>query len=135
VSARNRARRRGGESAGTALEFAMLSPVLLALLFGVFELGWALHCSSTVRHALEATGRTLEMNPSYSEGDLKHDLVARLPEFSESQLAVSYTKTATAGGVSLGEVDVTYSHPLGYPVADLGQLRFRSSVVAPLNGG
>jgi Flp pilus assembly protein TadG len=113
----------------------MLSPALLAMLFGVFELGWALHCSSTVRHGLEATGRTLEMNPTYTQADLQRDLVARLPQIPAAAIAVSYSKSATSGGVNLGEVDVTYSHPVGYPLADLGQLQFRSSVLAPLNGG
>ena len=128
-------RRRGARHGGSAIEFALLSPVLIALVFGVFELGWALHCSSNVRHALEATGRTLELNPTYGQSDLRQDLAGRLTDIPTTAWTLSYSKTTTSGGIYLGEIDIAYTHPLGYPVADLGHMQFHVSTTVPLNGG
>jgi len=135
VFARLRRPRRGWEEGGSAVEFALLSPVLIALVFGVFELGWALHCSSDVRHALEATGRTLELNPTYDQSALTQDFTGRLTDIPLSNVVLTYSKTTTSGGVAVGEIDVTYTHPLGYPVANLGRMQFHSSTSVPLNGG
>ncbi|TIP79183.1 MAG: pilus assembly protein, partial [Mesorhizobium sp.] len=47
MSAKRRAFSRDG-SGGAALEFALIAPFLIMLLFGIFAFGWALNAMSSV---------------------------------------------------------------------------------------
>jgi Flp pilus assembly protein TadG len=63
-------------SGATALEFALISPVLIMLTVGGFQLAWALHCAATVRWSLETSARNLMLNPTESADALKSAMLS-----------------------------------------------------------
>lgn len=52
------------ERGATALEFAMIAPVLLLLLFGGIEAGRFLFLASTLRHATAGAARCVAIDPA-----------------------------------------------------------------------
>ena len=61
------ARRPGSEDGAVAIEFAIVGPLMLALMFGTIELGRLLWWEATTRYAVEEGARcaTLGSAPSY----------------------------------------------------------------------
>ncbi|RUT98074.1 TadE/TadG family type IV pilus assembly protein, partial [Mesorhizobium sp. M7A.T.Ca.TU.009.02.1.1] len=60
MSARVSAFRRD-RSGGAGLEFALIAPFLVMLLFGIFAFGWSMHSVSSVRYTLETSARSLQL--------------------------------------------------------------------------
>ncbi len=131
AAARRRARRRG-DSGAAALEFAMLAPVLLALLFGVFELGWALHCGASVRYAIERSSRALITDPNTTASALQSAAQARLSGLPVSNLEISITKE-TVGTGQIARVSWRYNYNMALPYVPDTTITFDSSMVVPIS--
>jgi len=43
------------------LEFALIAPFLIVLLFGIFALGWSMNFVSSVRYTLETSSCSLQL--------------------------------------------------------------------------
>ena len=71
-----RACRRGA----TAVEFALVVPVFLAMTIGVVEMGRALWIKATMQHAVELTTRYFMVNNSATDATLQTYATARLGE-------------------------------------------------------
>src|SRR5258706_12782288 len=83
-------------SGATALEFALVSPVFIPLLVGLFQVAWALHSAATVKWSLETASRSLLLNPSETATTLKSDMVGLLAgRASSSNLTVTITQDTT----------------------------------------
>ena len=52
---------RRDRSGGAGLEFALIAPFLIVLLFGIFVLGWSMNSVSSVRYTLETSFRSLQL--------------------------------------------------------------------------
>lgn len=131
AAARRRARRRG-DGGAAALEFALLAPVLLALLFGVFELGWALHCGATVRYAIERSSRALITDPTTTANAIKTAAQARLTGLPVSNLEVSVANE-TIGTGQIARVSWRYNYNMALPYVPSTIITFDSSMVVPIS--
>ena len=133
--------RRRGAAAGfaddaggmAAIEFALISPLLILLLLGAIQLGWALHNAASVRWALEASARSLMINPSLTEDAVRTDMVARLSKVADaSDIEVTVTPDEDEESVVL---ESTYTAELTLPILPAETLTFRNRVTVPTLGG
>jgi len=111
-----RLRRLRDDSGATALEFALISPVLIMMLVGGFQVAWALHCAACVRWSLETHARDLMLNPSETADTLKSAML-----------------TALAGRAQAGDLTVTIAQDTSNPATKLlvATSTFRTTLSAP----
>ncbi|MDT8434295.1 MAG: TadE/TadG family type IV pilus assembly protein [Anaerosomatales bacterium] len=100
-----------GEGA-SALEFALIAPVLLALLFGMIEFGFVFHAQLSVTHAAREGARLAAV--SEWDADVQTEVESR---------ALPIEDVSAVMQADLDSVSVTVSHlyqwkvlPLGNPV-------------------
>lgn len=130
MSNRRRAHDLAGDSSGlAAVEFALVSPILIMLLLGVFQLGWVVHNAASVRWALEASARSLMINPSLTADNLRTAMVAKLANIADAEdIEVSITPDETEPSLV---VESTYHASLGIPLLPVENLTFKNRVMVP----
>lgn len=62
-----RLRRPGSEEGANLVEFALVAPLLFALLFGMIEFGWAFAQNLDVKHTAREAGRLAAVNATTAE--------------------------------------------------------------------
>lgn len=107
----NAARRLVRANDGTvAVEFALLLPVLLLLLLGIFEFGRALWIRQTLQFAVESAARTALADSSLGGSAIAADVVASMPGLGN--LAPQVTVSATAARINISaSYDFTFLAP------------------------
>ena len=125
---------RRDEGGTSALEFALVAPVFLAMLFGLFQLGWAFHCGSSVRYALEEASRSLMLDPGMTQAEIETQMRARLNQLADPDISVSMTTENPAAGLTLAHVNATYEHPIVVPFLPEYDFTFTSEVTVPISG-
>lgn len=88
--------------AGPIVEFAIIVPVLLLLVFGVIDLAWAFNRRSALVTAAREGARfgAVLANPCSQNAEIKNRVIARLasgPTIPAASITVSAPGTATAG--------------------------------------
>ena len=112
-----------------AIEFAFVAPMLFLLLIGAIQLGWAVHCAASVRWALDASARSLMINPSLTADDLRTAMAAKLGDIADAK-DLQVTVTPDEADENL-VVETTYTTGLAIPMAPLDTLTFKSRVTVP----
>ncbi|QUD89385.1 TadE/TadG family type IV pilus assembly protein [Phenylobacterium montanum] len=132
------ARRRGGKgfaadrSGATALEFAILSPALIMMIYGIFDMGLALYAGSAVRSAVQNASRTLITYPNTSAATIQASAQALLVDVPVNNLSVSITQQTISAAETVERVSWTYKYQLSIPLVPDQWLVFDSSLVVPL---
>jgi Flp pilus assembly protein TadG len=124
------ARLRRDARGSTAVEFAIISPVFFAALFGIAQFGWAFLCGQSVRNALQKEARMLISAPNTTADQIKAAVLADLTNIVSPTISVAVT-TETASGATVKRVSCTYSHKVLFPFAPSVTLDLSSSVVVP----
>lgn len=115
----------------TAVEFALVSPVLVLLLVGTFQVAWAVHCASSVRWSLEQSSRNLLLDPTTTQDQIKTAMVSQLKGLVDSsRLTVSLT-SSSAGGTPVFLVSSTYAAPLSIPFVNSQLINFTATATVP----
>lgn len=126
-------RRLGDQSGATALEFAILAPMLLTFILGLVQLGWALHCGSSVRWALETSSRTILTNPNATQSALRDAMLARLGDVTAANtVAVSLVTDTSDPNAKVKRATATYSYPLSIPFVPSANLNFSATTTVPI---
>ena len=133
----NRRRRDAAALAGdtgglAAVEFALIAPLLFLLLLGAIQLGWVVHNAASVRWALEASARSLMIDPSLTSEDLRTAMVAKLANVADAA-DVEVTITPDEDDESL-VVESTYAADLAFPMLPAQTLTFHNRVTVPTFG-
>ncbi len=84
----------------TAIEFAILAPVLLAFLLGITEFGRAFWIRQTLQFAVEEAARAALVNSALSASDISNLVTADLTGLQNVTPAITVTNSATQIGVS-----------------------------------
>lgn len=116
----------GDASGASAVEFGMIAPLLIILLFGVFQIGWALHCASSVRYALEESARALSIDRDITAAEVETAMRARLDDFADPEISVTISEDTSIAGLHITNLNSTYVHALEAPLLPAWELRFRS---------
>jgi Flp pilus assembly protein TadG len=122
---------RRSEAGNSAVEFALISPVFFAALFGIAQFGWAFLCGQSVRNALQKEARLLISTPATTADQIKTAMLADLKNIISPTLTVAVT-TETTGGATVKRVTCTYNHQVLFPFAPAVTLDLGSSVVVPM---
>ena len=124
----------GDRAATGAVEFAIIAPAFLALLFGVFELGWALHCNQSVDWAVQTTARQLVGTPSLTQAQLQSQIQSQLTGIADpSQVTVSLAEDPVGASPRLAHVSATYAHTIGVPFLPSFNYTYNTSSTMILN--
>lgn len=116
----------------TALEFAMVSPVLIAMLIGVFNLGYALYCGAAVRHAVQQSSRALLFDPNISASAFKVTVASKLDGVPVANLNIAIGSETVNQTQSLKRVTWTYDYMVCAPFMPSEELEMGSSLIVPL---
>lgn len=119
--------RRYSERGAAAVEFALLLPILLALVFGVVEFGRAYHIQSTLSGAAREGVRVMALTNNL--GDATTAVTSYSPTLNPTDLTVAATSCPPAGGGTT-RVTVTYNFssltgwfPMGPTMTGTGTMR------------
>lgn len=126
-------RRWRGETGGaSALEFAIIAPALILLIFGIMQLGLAMNRGASVQWAADQAARQVMLNPAVTESQLRSVVEARLAELSDNfTVQVSYS-VDQSGPVKLGRLVVDYDHAVAIPMLEIFTAHFTVRSLVPL---
>src|SRR5947207_2444054 len=95
----------GYSKGSTAIEFAVVLPVFLLLVFGCIELGYVLWASSAMKYGATYGARYAFSHPSASNGTIRSFALSTI-DFPNS--AIDYTVTGS-GGLAI-DIDGSFSY-------------------------
>jgi Flp pilus assembly protein TadG len=121
-------RHRGG---ATAVEFAMVLPVFVAMVFCVVQFGWAQHCNSSLRFALEKASRALLLDPTLTQPALQTMVQNTLQGMADPNVTVNL-QINTTGGSKVANLTGVYSTTLGVPSLASFPISYSTTVSTPL---
>jgi len=129
-------RRARGDEGAALVEFAIVAPLLFALVFGIIEFGWAFVQNLDVRHGAREGSRLIAVNyrpdptatPAEQASDIIQEVCARMDGGSGTTVSISTLGAGEAG--DRGEVSVTRELDTltGFYDAILGGIDLDSSV-------
>lgn len=133
MSAKQRARAFAGDaSGGGAFEFALIAPFLIMLLFGIFAFGWSMNNVSSVRYALEASARSLQLNNTMTESQIQAIAKQKLEALGLKNVSVTITTDAASGGFKMAHVNASYAFVIDFPYFDQYPISYATTVTVPL---
>lgn len=105
-----------GEAGASAVEFALVAPLLFLLIAGTIEFGWAFHQLMDTRHGARETARLVAVNyrqSSSASGSTQTDQIIaasclRMDVTTDVKVTLDSLTTAAVGGTA----KVTVSRPL-----------------------
>ena len=103
-------------SAAAAIEFAMVFPLLVVLLFGTFAVGWSMHCISSVEYALEQTSRALQLDPTLNLASLQALLDKDLDALGNQPVKLTMATAKDTYGSNVAHLTVTYTYHIEVPL-------------------
>jgi Flp pilus assembly protein TadG len=132
VSARGLRRSLADEQGGAAVEFAIVAPLLFALIAGILMLGWTFHSVSSVRYALEEAGRSLQLDPQMTEAELADVVEARLEMLAKPEVTVTLVVGEPEDGIRIAQATAQYAITFSVPLLPSFELEMQTSVTVPL---
>ncbi|PQA87102.1 TadE/TadG family type IV pilus assembly protein [Hyphococcus luteus] len=80
----------------TAVEFAIVAPVIFALMFWFFDLAFSLYVRNSFTHAVNEVAREVYLDPDRTDAELQASLVSKLGGFGERITVSSALETSGA---------------------------------------
>ena len=115
MSVRRARRALADRSGASVLEFALLGPVFLLFLIGLFQVCWAMYNCNTVRFALHNTARQLVLNPAMTQSDFQTAVMAAVQPLASPDVTVTLIKTYPSTGLQLSQATATYTYQIVTP--------------------
>jgi len=89
----------------TAVEFAIVAPLFLAMMVGVFELSRAMWIKASMQFAVEEAARFALVNTSSTSSDLESYVQTKLTDSGVGTAGMTFTVTADG---SVADIQVSY---------------------------
>ena len=124
-------RLRRDEGGSSAVEFALVGPMMFMALFGVFAVGWAMHGISTMRLALEQSGRALQIDPSLNQAQLQAMVAKSMQSVGASSISVTLA-TQIEAGTNVAVLTGSYVFPIEIPMLSTYEIPVTTTVTVPL---
>ncbi|MER9302574.1 pilus assembly protein [Mesorhizobium sp. M0293] len=133
MSARASAFRRD-RSGGAGLEFALIAPFLVMLLFGIFAFGWSMHSVSSVRYVLETSSRSLQLKSTLTQADIQSIATQKLQVLGFKGVNVTIAIDPASGGFRMAHLTATYAFVIDFPYFSNFPVNYATTVTVPLVG-
>ncbi|MBI2978322.1 MAG: pilus assembly protein [Rhodospirillales bacterium] len=91
----------------TAVEFAIVAPLFLAMMVGVFELSRAMWIKASMQYAVEETSRYAMVNTTKTDAELKTYAQTKLTDAGVGTTGMDFSNTTSDGTVA--NIEVSYS--------------------------
>ena len=125
-------RLRSGQDGGTALEFALLFPIVALFLIGGVEFGRLFWQRSSLEHAVEETGRYAMAHTDASQTQLTSVLQAQSANaLQASTITITYS-TAATGGINYLTITATHTFTFVTRLVPYGPITLQSRARVPL---
>ncbi len=126
MSARLRRAFRAAASEGgtSAVEFALVAPVMIMLLLGIMQFGWTQHRLSSVRSAMERANRALLIDPQLTQAAAQAIVTSHLDTTANTDVTVTLTTETIAAG-KVARLTTLYVAEFGVPGLATFSIPFR----------
>ena len=84
---------RKNKSGTTAVEFAIVAPIILALMFWFFDIAFSLYVRNSFTHAVNTAARDVYLDPDSTDEELETVLSGKLSRFGGGVTVNSTTET------------------------------------------
>ena len=98
-----------GEGGATAVEFALIFPLFIGLLIGIFEFSRMMFVVSSVQYSVDRAARMVVIDPSVSASDVEADIQNLLAVSNSPTVALS-VNTTNIGTTDIAQVSAHYDH-------------------------
>jgi len=119
-------------SGGAGLEFALIAPFLIMLLFGIFAFGWSFNSISTVRYTLETSSRALQLNNTLTQSDIQAIATQKLLALGLKNVTVTIVVDPASGGFKMAHLTASYAFVIEFPYFDQYPIYYATTVTVPL---
>lgn len=120
------------EAGTSAVEFAMIAPLLILMIFAIIQLGIAFHKGSSVQWASERVLRMAMVDANVTQAELQAQMDAELADLAGGlDIQVGYA-VDRSGAVPIGRMTVDYAYPVTLPGITTFYARFEVRSSAPL---
>lgn len=129
-AARTGLRRLAADRSGAgAVEFALVAPAFLAVVFGLFEFGWTQHCISSMNFALREASRSLVIDPELTEDELEAQVTDQLEGIADDNVVVTLDIVENADG-RVADLTGTMARNIVVPLLATYPVTYTSTVSA-----
>ena len=123
---------RKAEAGSTAVEFAIVAPVLIGFLFVIVYVGKMYFDTQTLQTAVESAGRMIALNSSVTQDQLKTAIQNSIGVIGSPTITVSYT-TTTISGQSVGHLTATMTRSYTVPLVTTYNMTYTAETYIPPN--
>ncbi|WP_250888635.1 TadE/TadG family type IV pilus assembly protein [Mesorhizobium sp. dw_380] len=116
------------------MEFALIAPFLIMLLFGIFAFGWSMNAVSSVRYALETSSRSLQLQNTLTQADIQSIATQKLQALGLKDVNVTITTDPASGGFRMAHLTATYAFVIDFPYFSNFPVNYATTVTVPLVG-
>jgi len=117
----------------TAVEFALIAPIFLILVFGIFEMSRAMWIKAALQFAVEEAARYAIVNSSATTSTLVTYAQTQFTNSGLSAVGVTFTATQdTVSSVNYMSVTGSYSFSVLVPIVPIPDVTLNSKSRVPL---
>lgn len=117
------------EEGASAVEFAIVGPILIVAMIGIFAVGWSIYSIATVRLAVEQAGRILSLNPTMTETQVGALVRERA---GDQSVKVTLSIDPQVGDQRLAHVTADYTVTIAVPLLPSYSFNYDTSITVPL---
>lgn len=115
----------------TAVEFAIIAPVLVTFILGILMLGIAYHNAATIQWSLERSIRMAMIDEDVTLAEIEAAMADDLARAGSPDIVLSYT-LEESGAVKLAVITADYEVPLNIPLLPALSLHYSVEDVVPV---
>jgi len=114
-----------------AIEFAIILPVFLLIIFGTLEFGRALKARNEMSHALSRAVRVINLDAEQTTDAIKEHLASYLADYGSEDLAVNVAST-TLSGTDYMNISVSFPFHATIPFSNASVLNLQVETFVPV---
>ena len=131
----NHLRRLKRDVAGvTAIEFAVVAPVLFILVFGIIQTGLLIFTKQQLHYAVESAVRSVMINPAMAESEVRVHILNKMSTINDSDLVViAPIGTTFLNSIEMRNIIAEYDFNFFVPYSNLSSMTLTSDGHAIVN--
>jgi Flp pilus assembly protein TadG len=116
-----------GRRGSTAIEFALIVPVMAALVFGIIQAGVLFFANAGLKNGVGEAARLSTLWPPRTDAQITAELRTKAFGIDKAKLPAPVITRGTAQGVPYAEITATYTVPINLYVIALPSVTLRET--------